>query len=172
MRIQTRGNSTTVWLSSGEGVINGTMSLSAPTLEKILQAVNEKYGTSFESWSQLPTVYEVGGTVPNWNAYEKIEFEQIEFVKYKIAANGNYMAGHIDYNTMKLKIWSQANQQALVQFNSEGEWTGAGGYPSWNTDFLNAVIAKGINVESAEFEDIPNMQPHDTIQNWSEYIEV
>ena len=48
------------------------MTLSATPLEKILQAVNEKYGTSFEGWSQLPTAYEVGGTVPNWNAYEKI----------------------------------------------------------------------------------------------------
>lgn len=47
--------------------------MSAPTLEKILQAVNEKYGTSFEGWSQLPTDYEVGDTVPNWDAYEKIE---------------------------------------------------------------------------------------------------
>lgn len=48
------------------------MILSAPTLEKILQAVNEKYGTSLEGWSQIPTAYEVGDTVPNWNAYEKI----------------------------------------------------------------------------------------------------
>ena len=72
MRIQTRGNSNVVWLSSGEGVINGTMSLSAPALERILQAVNEKYGTSFEGWSQKPTVYEVGDTVPDWSAYEKI----------------------------------------------------------------------------------------------------
>lgn len=34
--------------------------------------MNEKYGTSIEGWSQLPTTYEVGDTVPNWNAYEKI----------------------------------------------------------------------------------------------------
>lgn len=146
--------------------------MSAPTLEKILQAVNEKYGTSFEGWSQLPTAYEVGGTVPNWDAYEKIEKEQIEFVKYLISVSSHYMAGYIDYDTMILKIWSQSNQQALVQFDEAGKWVAGGGNPQWNTDFLNAVIAKGINVVSAEFEDIPNMQPQDTIQNWSEYVEV
>ena len=91
MRIQTRGNSNKVWLSSDEGVINSTMILSAPTLEKILQAVNEKYGTSFEGWSQLPTAYEVGDTVPNWNAYEKIEMPPIVIFKYKMP-NGGYCA--------------------------------------------------------------------------------
>lgn len=74
LRIQTSSNSNVIWLSSETGVIDGTMSMSAPTLEKILQAVNEKYGTSFEGWSQLPTVYEVSDTVPNWDAYEKIEY--------------------------------------------------------------------------------------------------
>ena len=63
--------------------------MSAPTLEKILQAVNEKYGTSFEGWSQLPTAYEVGDTVPNWNAYEKIEMEQIKVAINTGTANLN-----------------------------------------------------------------------------------
>lgn len=72
MRIQTQGSSNKVWLSRITGVIDSTIILSYPTLEKILAAVNEKYRTSFEGWSQIPTAYEVGDNVPNWNEYGKI----------------------------------------------------------------------------------------------------
>lgn len=168
----TDDGSSALWVCDGNGVVVDNISYSLNERAPILEQINEHYGTSFTGWSDNEIGLRLGDTVPNWNAYEKIEIEQIEFVKYKIAINDNFMAGHIDYDTMKLKIWSQANQQALVQFNSAGKWIGGGGDPTWNTDFLNAVIAKGINVVSAEFEDIPNMQPQDTIENWSEYVEV
>lgn len=91
-------------MSSDEGIIDGTMAMSAPTLEKILQAVNEKYGTSLEDWSQLPAAYEVGDTVPNWNAYEKIEQPRPINVKIcidpspddKLFAYGNILDGTLN----------------------------------------------------------------------------
>ena len=72
--------------------------MSAPTLEKILQAVNEKYGTSFEGWSQLPAAYEMGDNVPNWNAYEKIPFfpSNIIFEVENTHDPTGYYAGYYD----------------------------------------------------------------------------
>lgn len=94
---------------------------------------------------------------------------QTLFVKYFIEGENIYLAGYVDYQNMKLKIWSAYNQQAVLQFNNTGKSMGSGGEPAWNNGFLNAVIAKGINVVSAELEDLPR-QPQDTIQNWSEYV--
>ncbi len=87
------------------------MTLSATPLEKILQAVNEKYGTSFESWSQLPTVYEVGDTVPNWNAYEKILLPTKIFVAASLGNNG-YSIGYITGN--KYVFYAQNGQNTYV----------------------------------------------------------
>ena len=161
-----------IWYADGSGNVTGYTESVDDIAGTIIDAYNEHFGTGIQIWTPETITLQVGGTVPNWDAYEKIEKEQIEFVKYLISVSSHYMAGYIDYDTMILKIWSQSNQQALVQFDEAGKWIAGGGYPQWNTDFLNAVIAKGINVVSAEFEDIPNMQPQDTIQNWSEYVEV
>ena len=96
------------------------MTMSAPTLEKILQAVNEKYGTSFEGWSQLPTAYEVGGTVPNWDAYEKIEMPTPPI------PIGNYLVYDIDRGVLfsiteeGVSVYAQSNEQAyLIQTDGQ-----------------------------------------------------
>ena len=76
--------------------------MSAHTLEKILQAVNEKYGTSFEGWSQLPTAYEVGDTVPNWSAYEKIEMPK--YLKFPVASGVRVVTAAIIDDIFRLMV--------------------------------------------------------------------
>lgn len=167
MRIQTRGNSNTVWLSSEAGVINGTMTLSVTPLEKILQAVNEKYGTSFEGWSQLPTAYEVGDTVPNWNAYEKIEMPS-----QKIAAKagsweqGNsYIIGTLTGDNFE--IISDELNSCLVDEN--GVIVGYSGPPARYPDAVKAILQSvGINAGTIT-EKVVSWEVGSTIENWSEY---
>ncbi len=96
------------------------MTLSAPALEKILQAVNEKYGTSFEGWSQIPTAYEVGDTVPNWSAYEKIELPTPPI------PIGNYLVYDIDRGSLfeiaedGIYVYAQSNERAyLIQTDGQ-----------------------------------------------------
>lgn len=157
---------------NSEGVVLEYSSEPFHKSDEIIAGINAHYGTSFYQEDDIDKDFTIGETMPNWNAYEKIEMPQIKYVKYFISNTNTYMAAHIDYDNMKLKIWSTSGQAAIVQFDSAGKWVAAGGDPRWNTDFLNAVIAEGINVESAELEDIPNMQQGGTIQNWSEYVEV
>lgn len=130
MRIQTRGNSTTVWLCSDIGVIDGTMTMSAPTLEKILQAVNEKYGTSFEGWSQLPTAYEVGDTVPNWDAYEKILILLKDgFYKFDTSSGQRmfYAAMIVQNGVVELYASSLESGNNICVYGSLGNFVRAGG---------------------------------------------
>ena len=122
MRIQTRGNSNTVWLSSDIGVIVGTMLMSAPTLEKILQAVSEKYGTSFEGWSQLPTAYEVNDSVSDWASYNILT----DFEKYAISIDDYYLATKViaQYGDSPINIASRGDFNNLLKINSEGSVVG------------------------------------------------
>ena len=167
MRIQTRGNSTTVWLSSDVGVIDGTMTMSAPTLEKILQAVNEKYGTSFEGWSQLPAVYEVGDTVPNWNAYEKIELPIDQ--KLAIGMNGNsvFSIGRLIGTEFYITVKS-ANQGYWT--NNEGKITSLGGPTSEaGAEYIKGLLEnKGYAISEIK-DNIVQYEVGEIVEDWNSY---
>ena len=143
------------------------MTLSATPLEKILQAVNEKYGTSFEGWSQLPTAYEIGGTVTNWAAYEKIEIPS-----QKIAAKagtweqGNsYIIGTLSGDNFE--IISNANNSCVVDEN--GVIVGYSGPSASYPDAIKAILQSvGINAGTIT-EKVVSWEVGTTIENWSEY---
>lgn len=167
MRIQTRGNSNVVWLSSETGVISGTMSLSAPALERILQAVNEKYGTSFEGWSQLPTAYEVGDTVTDWNAYEKI-LKQLEDGLYKYDLSHGYSSafvcmeihnGIVDVYASSLEIANNLNV-----YNPDGTYWGAYGTVDNFTE-ISQICSRYPNFVSIS----RSVKDNANLENWGEY---
>lgn len=98
------------------------MPLSAPALERILQEVNEKFGTSFEGWSQLPTVYEVGDTVSEWASYDILS----DFEKYAIGLDDYYLATKViaqDGNS-PINIVNRGDFSNLLKINSEGSVVG------------------------------------------------
>ena len=166
MRIQTRENSNVVWLSSGEGVINGTMSLSAPALERILQAVNEKYGTSFEGWSQKPTVYEVGDTVPDWNAYEKIEYPSQKIaVKVQSGGRTGLMCG-----TLFNKVFNMlTNGQTGLIVNENGIVLDYSGPPVRAVDSITSYLSLYGLVATQVTETIVEYPVGEEIPQWEEY---
>lgn len=164
MRIQTQGNSNNVWLSSDEGVINNTMILTAPTLEKILQAVNEKYGTSLEGWSQLPTAYEVGDTVPNWNAYEKITLQTVK-IKFQDGKFGEVKGNKLYIATSNGKNVIIVNMlTGLVATLNGTELT-----EQMKTNYTAAMRYYGYEVSETTSETL-SLEVGDQIEGWNEYI--
>lgn len=168
MRIQTQGNSNKVWLSSDAGVIEGTLIMSAPTLDKILQAVNEKYGTSLEGWSQIPTVYEVGGTVPNWNAYEKIfgDFGQkiaSHFTSANIVFIGRledniYHYYAVDENTAYGVLENEGRIVSTIEVKED-----------ITTLLLEHMNSAGYNVLTIQPE-IVSLEMNTIVPNWNDYL--
>ena len=142
--------------------------MSAPTLEKILQAVNEKYGTSFEGWSQLPTAYEVGDTVPNWNAYEKI-LHIVPNMKFKVAAS-TYYIGKVEQS--KCYIFGDGDTKCAV-IDPWGYYRALGAdiETLFNNSVKPALEREGYNVNSYEniFLDLPL---NSEVPNFSEMVEI
>ena len=167
----TKDGRSQIWYADGNGNVAGYTESVDDIAGTIIDTYNEHFGTDISIWTPETINLQMGDTVPNWNAYEKIEITETTYVKYYISQQNIFLAGYIDYQNKKLKIWSAYNGQAVEKFDKSGKIIGPGGDTQWNNDFLNAVFAKGINVESAELEDIPQ-QPDNTIQNWEEYIEV
>ena len=122
LRIQTSGNSNNVWLSSEIGVINGTMPLTATILERLLQEVNEKFGTSIEGWAQLPTVYEAGSSVSDWEYYIILS----QFEKYAINVEDYYLATKViaQDNNSPICIANRGDYNNLLKIDSEGSVVG------------------------------------------------
>ena len=143
--------------------------MSAPTLEKILQALNEKYGTSFEGWSQLPTVYEVGDTVPNWNAYEKIEMQSQKIaVKSKETAVGDlFIIGTLSGEDFE--IITNGNQSCVVRSNGVSE--GYLGPPASAFDYIKGLL-QGVGLTATSIsEEVVSWEPGSTVPDWSEYTQ-
>ena len=141
--------------------------MSAPTLEKILQAVNEKYGTSFEGWSQLPTTYEVGDTVPNWNAYEKINREFGIKIASHFSTSPVVLIGWL-YNDI-YHFYAIKERTAYGVSDTEGRIIAPiemqEGVPEMLMEHMNTA---GYNVSSIQ-PDVIQLQMGTILPNWNEF---
>ena len=143
------------------------MTLSVTPLEKILQAVNVKYGTSFESWSQLPTAYEVGDTVPNWNAYEKILLP--EMVNFRFLASGStaYITGFMQGDKAYL---NSRTENAVWNVSPEGQVWGAGGKASLYEEQTKTLLLSNFGREISEvLPFVVEWQQGSQVPNWESY---
>ena len=145
------------------------MTMSAPTLEKILQAVNEKYGTSFEGWSQLPAVYEVGDTVPNWNAYEKIEMTKSQKIAIGFNRNIAFSFGEIRNDIFFIIVNSESQG---IWAKDDGEVVSYSGPNDEAKSYLIETLSnKGINISDV-INEISNLQIGEIVGDWSEYEKI
>ena len=142
--------------------------MSAPTLEKILQAVNEKYGTSFEGWSQLPTAYEVGDTVPNWNAYEKIMLPRTLFA-YEFELN-RFIAGEIKDDW--LYIYAAVGTSQWWIMNPDGKVLGHESLQSKLQEILNGINAYFSTSFNQQDDEDKAFTVGQTIPSWAEYEKI
>ena len=129
--------------------------------------MNEKYGTSFEGWSQLPTAYEVGDTVPNWNAYEKIEIP-IRRIAANIASapqEAAYIVGQIDGDTFKVMVDSFAG----IITNDNGLITSHNGPTEDAATYIKNILSNfGIEVSNVQNE-LVDYEVNDYVPNWDKF---
>lgn len=145
------------------------MSMSAPTLEKILQAVNEKYGTSFEGWSQLPKGYEVGDSLPNWNAYEKIEMPQTLKLKMNQPDTPVYTFGYL--NGSIFTMICQSNNEVCLALEN-GQIVGGGvsdPFSYMSTYWAPKMVEQGYTVTSYQIR-VEHQEQGEIVEDWNSYM--
>lgn len=146
------------------------MTLSATPLEKILQAVNEKYGTTFEGWSQLPTAYEVGDTVPNWNAYEKIEMPKTLVAVAKFN-NVGYVIGEIVDKTFVCDAMEE-DRAFSVSNNGEVEQVGIGSFSQFYNARVKPLLETQYEIEGYTMNLNSGLVPDNPVPNWDKYNKI
>lgn len=97
----TDDGSSALWVCDENGVVVDNISYSIADRAPILEQINEHYGTSFTGWSDNEIGLRIGDTVPNWNAYEKIEMPINGWFKTLVGGTV-YTYGKVENNVLIL----------------------------------------------------------------------
>lgn len=62
-----------IWYADGSGNVTGYTESVGEIAGTIIEAYNEHFGTDIAIWTPETKSLQMGGSVPNWDAYEKIE---------------------------------------------------------------------------------------------------
>lgn len=162
----TDDGSSALWVCDGSGVVVDNISIYGAERATILEQINEHYGTSFTGWSDNEMGLRFGDTVPNWNAYEKIERSNIAFrligtVAHKIP----YNIGSILEKTLYLKT----NGTTPYAADIDGNIIGNGGAPASEENYYITQFANyGIQINKV-VNDVVSLTVGSAITDWNTY---
>jgi hypothetical protein len=158
------------WVMNSEGVVLEYSSEPFHKSDEIIAGINAHYGTSFNQEDDIDKDFTIGETMPNWNAYEKIEMSHYDIA---VAFGTIYLFGHVDghiytYSAKENGGGFPANANGIIQ---EGELTNP--QSELYEGFIQTVKTKlsGYNVTTVTWE-IKTYQKGDQIENWEDYVKV
>lgn len=111
-----------IWYADGSGNVTGYTESVDDIAGTIIDAYNEHFGTGIEIWTPETKSLQVGGTVPNWNAYEKIEMPKPINVKICVDMSPDdrlYAYGYIIGGTLNLIALTE-NPAGAAQVRENG----------------------------------------------------
>ena len=154
-----------IWYADSSGNVTGYTESVGEIAGTIIDAYNEHFGTDISIWTPETKTLQVGGTVPNWNAYEKIEMEQIKVAID--AGSAQYIFGYVKGSECSISVTSSNHCNVC---NNEGEITYPQGGPSLDDNIKNMIRYKlsAYNVENIT-SMIESYEQDQVIDNWDEY---
>lgn len=156
-----------IWYTDVNGNVTGYTETVDNIAGTIIDAYNDHFGTDIQIWTPETITLQVGGTVPNWNAYEKIEISS-----QKIAVNiqrGSAAVGLI-CGELSDKIFTiLTNGSNALVANIEGSVLAYAGPPSSAESTILSYLSD-YNLEATKVvEDIVDYQPGSVVPQWDEY---
>jgi len=167
--VATKDGLAQIWYADANGVITGNTPNADNVASAIIDGYNEHFGTDIKIWTPETITLQVGDTVPNWNAYEKIVFPQKTLIAVKISEESPFANfGYIENNKF---YWAGKNNGAQMQ-----QLNATTGYIIGASDFNQTVentIYTTIRQQYPEVEDIgpyeSELGMYQQPLNWSEY---
>lgn len=128
--------------------------------------MNEKYGTSLEGWSQIPTAYELGDTVPSWNAYEKIRMNNMKVAVY--VGSGGYVLGLVNNGIFTMCVVQNGN---AIIINQDGRVvnTQASAQVMFEGYAKNVLVEQGFQINGFQTE-VVEVSQGDFFPNYQDYL--
>lgn len=162
----TKDGRSQIWYADGNGNVEGYTETVDDIIETIIDTYNEHFGTEIQIWTPETITLQVGDTVPNWNAYEKIEM-QIPYYAVTTGGVNTFAAGYMDGNVWH--VYFYANNNAL-RINSTGLITGelASADSLIQGFMLPKMRSNGIEVQSY-VQEVIDWNVGETIPNVEQY---
>ena len=158
-----------IWYADANGVITGNTPTADNVASAIIDGYNEHFGTDIQIWTPEKKTLQVGDTVPNWNAYEKIELPEPQGQKIAVKMDTRYIAGTL-LNGVFLGLATSSDSWAAIDNNG----TVAGTYPNVSdievdlTSKLSAAGYTNVNVQMNE----TFVASGDVLSDWSDYEKI
>ena len=167
----TRDGLAQIWYADANGVVTGYTPTADNVASAIIDTYNEHYGTDINIWTPETKNLQVGDTVPNWSAYEKIEMP-IQSIKSLMPGGTDlYAFGHIQDKKFLLasatedRFYVVKNSTGVVEsmFNRAEEFA--------ETIIKPKLLEAGLDIEETGLETF-SYEVGDEIPNWNSYKEI
>lgn len=162
----TKDGRSQIWYADGNGNVEGYTETIDDVIETIIGTYNEHFGTDIQIWTPETETLQVGDTVPNWYAYEKIEIPA-QKIAVKIPGGGNtgLMCGTLSNKVFDMLTNGNgclvASVNGIVQ-NYNGPGVGA-------SDYIIGLLSN-YNLEATEVvQTIVDYEVGAAIPNWQNY---
>lgn len=163
----TKDGRTQIWYTDVNGNVTGYTETVDNIAGTIIDAYNEHFGTDIQIWTPETKTLQVGDTVPNWNAYEKIEMQVVSYYKYDVS-NGMqqaFVAMEVVNGIVRVYCANIDDSDNLIAYNSSGQWISS----SIHKTFLDNIAA----IAQQEFDNYNGIERivkgQENITNWSDY---
>ena len=160
----TKDGRTQIWYADGNGNVGGYTETVNNIAGTIIDAYNEHFGTDIQLWTPETKTLQVGGTVPDWNAYEKILLDILN-VKF----NGGFFGQKVGD---KLYIaTSNGSNQIIVDMQSGLVGTLNGPVLSDERKLYYTNWMRGTGHEVSETtSEILTLTEGEQVEGWNEYL--
>ena len=163
----TRDGRVQIWYADGNGNVAGYTESVGDIAGTIIDAYNEHFGTDIAIWTPETKTLRVGDSVPNWNAYEKIEMQQVSYYKFDIS-NGMeqaFVAMEVVNGNVNVYCANIDDSDNLMGYNNSGQWISS----SIRKTFLDEIAA----IAQHQFDNYKGIErivkAQGNIPDWNDY---
>lgn len=166
----TKDGRSQIWYADGNGNVAGSTENAGDYIGTIMDAYNEHFGTDISIWTPETKDLQVGDTVPNWSAYEKITIQGYFAVNF-----GYNIFGYLGEGIFQMAQYEDGwGYCADLVGNIISQKTPPPGGQGYN-EFVQAVKDKFLQNNIIVNEIVGKTESYavgDSIANWNEYTKI
>lgn len=135
-------------------------------LKAIQGAVNEHFETSTFGITAIQSSFIAGSTVPNWDAYEKIEIPKRRVAaKIPSGSEANFIVGEIENSTFKV----YAKSSGGIISNNSGLIIADNGPAAYASQYIIGIFDQyGVTINTV-VDEMVDLEINTYIPNWSQF---